>query len=384
MNENKITPYWDRRTFLKYSLITLAGVLGLDSVHNFASQFNSGAIENANQNWRPRFPLPQNLVGLSINAPYAYLATESEIHHMVKNMKILGASNVRIFLDDGFEPQLGNYDKVRLGRVRNFSRTIYEKSEGTIGIIPSMIDGYTLFHSDRFNPVYGSKPISSPYIIDKQKKNLKNSQVQFFTDHELKRVFTERLKFLISGLVDLPNINAWELGNELEVYAQKETARAILTDWYDEMVGDVRALDPIRSICTGLAKPWQIDESPLIGKGVVNTAHLYIKPSDRLLDEFHHFLPKSRLPLILGETGMPRKFGPFRSNTNSLMFSFIKRILELSSVGDRFYVGQIGLWQMDPRHRDGYEIDPVKDPEFGVYCQWLGNKLHEIYTGYTN
>ena len=74
---------------------------------------------------------------------------------------------------------------------------------------------------------------------------------EFFTDAEARRLFRQRLRYVVARWGYATNIMTWELWNEVDLVEQPEGTA--LVDWHREMGRELRALDPYdRLISTSL------------------------------------------------------------------------------------------------------------------------------------
>lgn len=74
---------------------------------------------------------------------------------------------------------------------------------------------------------------------------------EFFTDPEARRLFRQRLRYIVARWGYAANIMTWELWNEVDLVEQPEGTA--LVDWHREMARELRGLDPYdRLISTSL------------------------------------------------------------------------------------------------------------------------------------
>lgn len=75
---------------------------------------------------------------------------------------------------------------------------------------------------------------------------------EFFTDPEARRLFRQRLRYIVARWGYATNVMTWELWNEVDLADQPEGLALI--DWHREMGRELRALDPYdRLVSTSLA-----------------------------------------------------------------------------------------------------------------------------------
>lgn len=306
----------------------------------------------------PEFPTPSELVGINLNAPFLWQEVDSpeKIERAIKNASQFGARSIRVFINDEFEPELGNYQFEVLDKIKKLAQKFPLQVD--------LFDAYPLFHASDFNPVYGSSSFSSPYLVEK---------VNFFTDKSIQETFLKRVKVVVEYLNHHPGILAWSVANELTPPVQtKERAKEILTSWYEKVITEIRKIDKERPILSGVANPTLLDEEKLKQCGLTaNTLHLYpfLGKEDTLSTQ-----SRRSLPLVCQEVGFPSQiFGfSFLFAHDELFSRYLSRhLLSFIEINEkerwlRPKVTSIGLWRLtfeDDSHQDGFGLTPEKLPQ---------------------
>jgi len=358
--KERVTPRVTRREFflIAIALLTtsLFSCLDLRNSNDNVSLFNLEKIKNLNVILPERLP-PNELIGINLNAPFLWREVNSpeKIKKAIENAYQFKARTIRVFINDDFEPKLGEYRYEVLEKIGRLAQEYPLQVD--------LFDAFSLFHSNKLNLVYGSFPLSSPYL-----------GVDFFADKSLE-IFLKRVRRIISYLNHVPGIVAWSVANELEVpHTEKEKAREILTGWYEEVIKTIRSLDPKRPILSGVADPTLLDEERLKACGLTaNTIHLYPNPFKNLLKSYYQPKHKKILPLICQEIGFPSRvlgvsFDFFydkllsRYLTNNLL-SFFKIDEKKGLITPE--ITSIGVWRLSfegDLHQDGFELIPKNIP----------------------
>ncbi len=326
-------------------------------------------------NWKRRFLLrkfeikkprdyPEELKGILINSPYLHLYDEEEQDLYLNKAKSLGASRVRVFLDDAYEPKIGEYRGEVLERVLKLSQKATTKG---LAIEVDLFDCFTLGNSLINNFSYPT-PVSlptSPY----NKTRDKLGYFKFFVDEDLKDAFKFRVKDVVSKLKGT-SVNIVSCANEANpaLWSLPENeAKDVLTKWYQEVVEVIRVENPDLIVLTGLAEPWSVDSKKIPGISA-NTLHAY--PFSTNLKRLESF--NENIPLVCQETGFPYRFLlriPSEVR-NYLSLSFARKlILSLMLVDEgkkeiHPKVLSIGIWKLG-KHDDGFNVS--SDDPFWSY-----------------
>lgn len=315
----------------------------------------------------PEFPTPSELVGINLNAPFLWQEVKSpeKIEKSIENAHQFGARTVRVFVNDEFEPELGKYRFEVLEKI--------EKLAQKFPLQVDLFDAYPLLQANKFNVIYGSSSLSSPYLTFRKEKPFIQQQLNFFTDKSIREIFLKRVKEIVNRLHHTSGIVAWSIANELAPPTRtKEEAKKILTDWYEEVVIAIRQTDKERPILSGVADPNLLDEERLKDCGLsANTIHLY--PFSGSSENILNAQQQKLLPLICQEIGFPsRIFGLSFSFAHDELFSryLSHNFSSFFEVNEREKwlkpkITSIGLWRLTfegDLHQDGFEIIPENLP----------------------
>lgn len=344
-------------TFLGASF--LASKWGVEKVaQNFSPTFDLERLKDFTI-LPPECPAPSELTGINLNAPFLWRTVDSpdKIEKAVNNARQFGARTIRVFINDEFEPELGKYRFEVLGKIKKLAQKFPLQVD--------LFDAYRLLHANKFNPVYGSPNLSSPYLV---------AHLDFFTDQFIRGMFLERVKTIITHLSRTPEIVAWSIANELTPPIEnKKEARGILTNWYVEVVTEIRKIDPKRPILSGVTNPTLLDEERLKQCGLTaNTFHLY--PFSGSSENIFNVQQQKSLPLVCQEIGFPSKlfgfsfsfahdelFSRYLSHNFSSFFEINEKEKWLKPK-----ITSVGLWRLTfegDSHQDGFGIDPEKSPQ---------------------
>jgi len=339
----------DRREFLKFFLLgaglflTNSGCFPEKEIKKFEN-FSLLPPEN---------PSPAFLRGINLNAPFLWQDVDypEKITNAFENAKEIGARNIRVFINDLFEPELGRYNFDVLKKIKKLAQI------SPFPLQVDLFDAFSLSHFGKINLVHSSSPYPSPYLAG-----------DFFNDERLRNFFLRRVETIILFFGDIKNIVSWSVANELEPKGTKEEKREILTMWYEEIIKKIKEIDPERPIISGLADPELIDEEKLKEIGLTaNTIHFYP-------NLFQNFQESRKIPLVCQEIGFPSKIAGIKIpdslydiffsnflNDSFLNFAEInekKGLLKLKT--DSFW-----FWRLSyegDSHQDGFEIIPQRIP----------------------
>lgn len=307
----------------------------------------------------PEFPTPSKLIGINLNAPFLWREVDSpdKIEKAVRNARQFGARTIRVFINDEFELELGDYHLEVLEKIDRLAQKFPLQVD--------LFDAYPLLCSNKFNPVYGLSSLSSPYLVEKQ---------NFFTNQFIQETFLERIRKIVGCLNKTPGIIAWSVANELAPPVQtRERAKKILTDWYEKVIMAIRQIDQKRPILSGVANPTLLDEERLKKSGLTaNTIHLY--PFSGSSENILHAQHQKILPLVCQEIGFPsRIFGFSFSFAHDELFSryLSHNFSSFFEINEKEKwlkpkITSLGLWRLTFEgdfHQDGFGIDPEKSPQ---------------------
>ena len=336
-----------RRDFLKKTIYTTGALVGIGSIPGIVNEFTDVLPDDSIENLKvcPSFPLPQELRGLSMNSPFLHCFPEAQNSVISDSLKA-GVTNLRIFIDDAFEPTLGDYKNNVISSIKNLHQNIASQTD-TLHTIVSLYDAYGM--TERLNLVHGRNKITSPYCDGSPEDYRK-----FFTDEKIKSRFLNRAKIIIESLGDTNVVSAWEVGNEFSPPAG-EDGQAIFQDWFSAAAGSISKMDPAkRPIISGVARPWYIDERGFEGVGLINTIHIY--PAPFIFNDFRDYLGREdrRLPLFVEEIGFPGKLLEMNIPP-SLVDAFYNNFLNMAIRSATFSKNLLAIDGLVPWKIDGYE-----------------------------
>lgn len=336
----------------------LASKYGVERVaQNFSPSFDLEKFRDFSV-LSPEFPTPTELIGVNLNAPFLWREVNSpeKIERAIKNAHQFGAQTIRVFVNDEFEPELGNYQFEVLTKIKKLAQKYPLQVD--------LFDAFSLVHANKLNPVYSSSALSSPYLMEKK---------GFFTNQSIQETFLERVRKIVEDLNKTPGIVAWSVANEVALPAQTiEKAKETLTSWYEKVITEIRKIDKERPVLSGVADPTLLDEERLKRCGLTaNTLHLYPFSGD---ENSLNTQSQKSLPLVCQEIGFPsRIFGFSFSFIHDEIFSryLSHNFSSFFEVNEkekwlRPRVTSIGLWRLTfegDSHQDGFGIDPKESPQ---------------------
>jgi len=315
----------------------------------------------------PKIPTPPELRGIIMNSPFLWQHTDipDAIDRAVENARAFESKTIRVFINDTYEPELSHFEPWVLEN----TKVLTEK----FPLIVDLFDAYPLLHSNKPNIIYGSWPLTSPYLVKTKGRSLIDQQLAFFVDPDLVEIFLNRARSIVDSLKS-SRVVAWSVANELiPPVGTPEEKREILTTWYEKVLREIRRLDPNRPIVSGVADPTLLDEQRLKTAGLTaNTIHLYPGGPDnwiRILASHHQCLP-----WIIQEIGFPTKalgiqLGSLR---DELLASFlVDRLLRFIKVDEKNRTVKpesesLGIWRLTFEgdwHDDGFSVSPQSLPK---------------------
>ncbi|WP_145043870.1 DUF5060 domain-containing protein [Gimesia chilikensis] len=126
---------------------------------------------------------------------------------------------------------------------------------------------------------------------------------EFFTDVEAKRLFKQRLRYIVARWSYSTSILAWEFFNEVEnIDGFKENSSHVI-EWHREMADYMREIDPAKHLITTsshvpeLKSIWSIPAIDLI------QPHIYSSSLLDSIEETRKGLKECKKPIIIGEFG---------------------------------------------------------------------------------
>jgi hypothetical protein len=72
----------------------------------------------------------------------------------------------------------------------------------------------------------------------------------FFTHEEARRLYRNRLRYLVARWGHSPRVCAWELWNEVDHLVEEQVPQEAIVEWHREMAGYLREIDPHRHLVT--------------------------------------------------------------------------------------------------------------------------------------
>jgi hypothetical protein len=318
----------------------------------------------------PENPSPSFLRGINLNAPFLWQDVDypEKIANAFKNAEKIGARNIRVFINDLFEPELGRYNFDVLEKIKKLAQI------SPFPLQVDLFDAFSLSHFGKFNLFHSSSPSPSPYLTG-----------DFFNDERLRNFFLRRVETIILFFGDIKNIVSWSVANELEPKGTKEEKREILTRWYEEIIKKIKEIDPERPILSGLSDPQLIDEEKLRKLGLTaNTIHFYP-------DLFQTSQPPGKIPLVCQEIGFPSRIAEIKipDSLYDIFFSnFLNNsFLNFAEINEekgllRLKTDSFWLWRLSYEgdlHQDGFEIIPQRIPRTLETISSLKRILESFY-----
>lgn len=358
----------ERRRLLK------AGVtFGIATVTLLAARkFSLPDIEPRKQN----SGMPASLTGIIPNCHHLPYIENPEIQEkLIKNIKMSGAVCTRVFLVDRFEPRLGDYQQAQLDKVAKLSKRM--------PLTVDLFDAYATLHA--------SAP-SSPYLVDKLGRDLKEKQMAIFTDPEIRKALARRLKVAIQALKGELGIKAWGMANELNLRINDiAPMRDLHTDLFQELVETILSVDSSRPIFIGIDDPNLVIEERFTHyrSPIINTIHVYPYSSHLKMVYDYRSKEEHYLPLAGQEIGYPRAQRGYEGSVvvtpdyDRTLSQFSIQIFNgLSTHASEGEITPLfsawGPWRIsaegDP-HNDGFEIIPDKMPELSDTLSYIRESL---------
>jgi len=187
-----------------------------------------------------------------------------DYEHYFKRMAEHGENYTRIWMihwnialewsgDD--YPGLGRY---HLGKAKWIDQ-ILDLAEKYGIYIMLCLDSFNTLRIRPSHPAYAGNPYS------RENGGMLEKPGQFFTDPEARRLFKQRLRYLVARYTYSPNIHCWEFWNEVNII--EKYVREDVVPWHQDMARYLRQVDPMEHpITTSFAGPsgddamWQLPE----------------------------------------------------------------------------------------------------------------------------
>jgi len=107
---------------------------------------------------------------------------------------------------------------------------------------------YIMLCLDSFNALRIRRPYpayeGNPYA--KENGGMLDKPEQFFTNPEARRLFKQRLRYLVSRYTYSPNVLCWEFWNEVDIIERYVSDEAVA--WHQEMARYLRQIDPMQHL----------------------------------------------------------------------------------------------------------------------------------------
>ncbi|MFC1715053.1 DUF5060 domain-containing protein [Candidatus Poribacteria bacterium] len=226
-----------------------------------------------------------------------------DYEHYFKRMAEHGENFTRIWMihwnialewSGGDYPGLGRY---HLGKA-NWIDRILDLAEQHGIYIMLCLDSFNTLRIRQPYPAYEGNPYS------KENGGMLEKPEQFFTNPEARRLFKQRLRYLVARYTYSPNILCWEFWNEVDIVERYISEEAV--PWHQEMARYLRQIDPMKHlISTSFANTkgddamWQLPEMEITQNhqyGSRDIAESVRQWTQRNIREFHK-------PHIFGEFG---------------------------------------------------------------------------------
>ncbi len=153
------------------------------------------------------------------------------------------ANFIRVWLPSwgfGIEwEQLGRYDD-RLDRAWQLDQVLETvRASGAVAMLCMQEHGA---FSTEFNSTWADNP------YNKANGGPLETPQQFFAQPDARRLFKQRLRYLVARLSWAPQLMAWELFNEVDLTLEMDAD--VLSAWHEEMAQYLHTLDPHRHLVT--------------------------------------------------------------------------------------------------------------------------------------
>ncbi len=328
-------------------------------------------------------PVPDSLVGGTINIPFAPYDTDPQIaRKFVADMTELETTNARTFIHDNVEGEIGFYDIYYLDQLKDFIIQTNKISPKPIQFAVNLFDTFNLLHSSKFNPIYGSIPLSHAYLRQASNpQEVKQRQQDFFTDPNTIAEFTKRIQYIMHYLEPVSEfINCWEVANEPYPEFNTNDKKGVMTEWLHNVLPAITDIDPYTPISAGTKDATDYNGEELVKDGLTLASfHIYggnFSKEQRSLYKYTKQMQNNpNLPSpYLGEIGFPKKVFGYELSPEAydqqLARAISDTVLNNAYIDDdnqqvTFGLSNIGIWQLlvNQKSRDGFQIDPASNPK---------------------
>ena len=353
-----------RRNFLiKSTFLATVGYVGLRS--NDILEEVSSPLHSDLQILPPQFQAPPSLRGIAVNFPYltSWLEYPGILGEILRSATEIGAVYIRAFPSKKSETELGRYEYGYLENIAYLSERFPLQVE--------IIDGYPIFHSEKWSPSYSPTVPESPYLI-KENGDLKAQRLAIFHDGRARESLVAREYEVARFFRDVPGVIALSIGNEIEPPTEShEEAQELMAELYPLLVQAAREGASNKPLLSGVADPTLVPD----GLGLIDTLHIY---PEFFSNKFEGIMARLRshprsTPMICQEIGYPSVLKlndreipiPFHDR---LRAGFIDRTLakfvEINAQDrwKRLQLDGVVLWRLtfdgNP-HKDGFGIIPA-------------------------
>lgn len=314
--------------------------------------------------FRLRCPaLPANNRGIFINTPFLYLADDEAIDRLLPSLGPW-TKGVRVFINDRYEPRLGEYDKKILTRLVAYGEKLAAMGK-TLQV--DFFDGYTTRRS--WNPIYGGQGATSPYAA--------SGNEAFYRDEKYVNAFMERIRSILPTVLAIPNLSALSIANELRPAGGKQ-GRSEFAAWYQKIVDEIRQWSAEIPVYSGVARPGLL---PSISGLTANTAHLY--PFLNVEQELVESEQAAAQPVVVQEIGAANTYFGFYFplSGDEILSGYVRSVLRRTTEVDRagrtvtLATATLYPWKLD-NYVDGFHIDETFERTNEILAT-----LAEIYEG---
>ena len=127
------------------------------------------------------------------------------------------------------------------------------------------------------------------------------SSKDFFTDPEAKRLYKNRLRYLIARWGYHSNIAAWEFWNEVDnAQADENIPVQDVVAWHNEMASYLKEIDPYDHIVTTSISHRELEGLFQVNDIDISQSHLY-GVTDQIPSQIQSFTNKYQKPYVVGE-----------------------------------------------------------------------------------
>lgn len=202
--------------------------------------------------------------------------------------------NVALEWSGGDYPGLGRYHLEKA----NWIDRILDLAEQHGIYIMLCLESFNTLRIRPSHPAYEGNPYA------KENGGMLEKPEEFFTNTEARRLFKQRLRYLVARYTYSPNVLCWEFWNEVDIVERYVSEEAVA--WHQEMARHLRQIDPMKHlISTSFANTrgddamWQLPEMEITQNhqyGDKDIAESVRRWTQRNVSEFHK-------PHIFGEFG---------------------------------------------------------------------------------